>query len=458
MPADLPRRSSDVESPPTGPGGTRRRTALVLGLLAFLVYNANLRVIGSGDSIPARFLPFALLQHGTLYLDPVLDQARVDRELPGAYWIRPLANGHFASQYPVVTPLLVAPLYLPAVGWLALHEPSDLRLARVAYVMEKLAASAVAALGVAWLYLLLARRVSRPTSIAVTLAIAFGTTTWVTSSQALWQHGIGELAMVGALWFASTRDPSTIDALGCGLMCGILAANRPPDALLALPIGLLLMLRRPRQAWAVGLGGLGPVLAVLGYNLAAFQRIAGGYAAVLDAGFMSRSGRLEGIAGMLFSPTKGLFVFSPFLLAAPLALRRRPPEGRGLDLACAGAIALLVVGQSSADWRGGMSYGPRFLTDALPCFAWLLAPVVEAAGPALRRTLLVLVAIAVLFQAIGAVYYAGLSDLRIAGPPTAGYRAAWDPANFPPWVELHQPRPVLPILGILRRPSFRPRF
>ena len=92
-----------------------RRTALVLALLALVVYNANFHVIGSGDSYPARFLPFALWNHGTLHLDPIREVTAQHR--PDPYWIQPTPDGHFASLYPIVAPLLVSPLYLPAALW-----------------------------------------------------------------------------------------------------------------------------------------------------------------------------------------------------------------------------------------------------------------------------------------------------------------------------------------------------
>src|SRR5882672_343994 len=98
----------------TEESGNRRR-AVVLALLAFLIYNANFHLIGAGDSYPARFLPFALWNHGTLYLDPIREVTT--QQNPQSYWIRPTLDGRSASLYPVVTPLLAAPLYLPAALW-----------------------------------------------------------------------------------------------------------------------------------------------------------------------------------------------------------------------------------------------------------------------------------------------------------------------------------------------------
>ena len=75
-------------------------------------------------------------------------------------------------------------------------------------VMEKLSASLVAALSAALLYRLLRRRAAPPVALLLTLAYAYGTTTWVISSQALWQHGMAELLVIGALLLWRFRAPS----------------------------------------------------------------------------------------------------------------------------------------------------------------------------------------------------------------------------------------------------------
>jgi hypothetical protein len=51
-------------------GRGRVKDALLLALLAFLVYNANLRLIATGDSLPARFLPFAELLPVLIWMLP----------------------------------------------------------------------------------------------------------------------------------------------------------------------------------------------------------------------------------------------------------------------------------------------------------------------------------------------------------------------------------------------------
>src|SRR5437016_6234029 len=140
---------------------TGLRMSVLIGLCCLLVYNANLRSISAGDTYPARYLPFAIVQYHTIYFDPIEKVAAQGRG-DGAYWMLHRPDGHIISLYPVVVPLLVAPLYLPAVGYLHMRGWSDQRLDRVARVMEKLTASFLAALSVSLLFLLLRRRAKAP--------------------------------------------------------------------------------------------------------------------------------------------------------------------------------------------------------------------------------------------------------------------------------------------------------
>ena len=123
----------------------RLRASILIGLCCLLVYNANMRSISAGDTYPARYLPFAILQYHTIFFEPIAKVAAQGRG-DTAFWMMPRPDGHIISLYPVVVPVLVAPLYLPAVAFLHLRGWSDQRLDHVAKVMEKLTASFLAAL------------------------------------------------------------------------------------------------------------------------------------------------------------------------------------------------------------------------------------------------------------------------------------------------------------------------
>jgi len=415
-------------------GGRRElRASLLIGLCCLLVYNANGRAISAGDTYPARYLPFAIWRHHTVLLDPIATltaQGRGDT----AFWMVHVPGGHVISLYPVVLPVLIAPLYLPAAGYLHLRGWTDGRLDPLARIMEKLSASLLAALSASLLYLLLRRRAAPPTALLLTLAYAFGTTTWVIGSQALWQHGMAELLVIGALLLLT--GPCTAPrALAAGLLCGLIAANRPPDVILAAALGAYgLFWAGRRQALLLAAAAALPMGLVLLYNLGVAGNLAGGYGRVGKATYF-RHDLLAGLGGLLFSPTRGLFVFSPFLLFLVLAWRHLPRDRgeRGLTLAMSAGIVLQLLLYAKADWRGGVSWGPRYMTDLLPMLLWMLVPVVAMMRGLGRTCFLLAVGAAVAIEAIGAFWYTGATDRAIFAVTSGPHqmRAAWDWRNAP---------------------------
>jgi hypothetical protein len=449
-------------------------TAVLVALAALLVYNLNGRVIASSDTRATRFVPFALLEAGTLRLDPVLEVARTSRH---AYWALPARGGGYASLFPVVAPLLVTPLYVPAAILLARQGWPREGLAAAASFMEKLAASCVAALSAGLMYLLLRRRMRPARALGLTAAFAVGTETWMIGSQALWQHGTEELLLIVALLALTGPLSAARLALG-GAACGLAIAGRPIDALLVAPFALLAPAWAGRRAAWFFLGAAVPLALVLAYNLDTFGLVGGGYQLfVMKGRRYFEQPMARGLAEMLFSPDKGLFFYTPFLLFLPIYLRRalarskagpgtglpgavaqlpgtatdrprtaadrtgiaadRPGPGMGLPGATsggsewlaaarrsdrdraltaallAGIVAQLVV-YSRSDWRGGTCYGPRYLADLLPLATWMLAPVVESLAALPLALFRWAVVFSVAVQAVGAFCYPrGASDLRI---------------------------------------------
>ena len=432
MTSGLDGRRSALSAQPAALGRRDLRASLLIGLCCLLIYNANLRAISAGDAFPARYLPFAIWRHHSVLLDPVATltaQGRGDT----AFWMVHVPGDHIISLYPVVLPVLIAPLYLPAAGYLHLRGWTDERLDHVARIMEKLSASLLAALSASLLYLLLRRRAAVPVALLLTVAYAFGTTTWVISSQALWQHGMAELLVIGLLLLLT--GPCTVPrVLAAGLLCGLIAGNRPPDVILAAVLGAYGLFWAGRRAALLVAAAALPAALVLHYNLGVAGNFAGGYGRAGDASFF-RHDLLAGLGGLLFSPMRGLFVFSPFLLFLGFAWRHLPRERgeRGLTLAMGAGVVLQLLLYAKADWRGGISWGPRYMTDLLPLLVWMLVPVVAALRGFGRVCFLVAVGVAVAIEAIGAFWYTGVTDralFAVAGGPQQ-MRAAWDWRNAP---------------------------
>jgi len=425
---------SSAAPPETAVRNRRLRTSLIIGLCCLLVYNSNRRAISAGDTYPARYLPFAIVQYHTISLNPIAKVAAQGRG-QGAFWMVPLPAGHLMSLYPIVLPLLIAPLYVPAVAYLHLRGWTDARLDYVAGVMEKLSASLLAALSVSLLYLLLRRRTTARDALLLTLAYAFGTTTWVISSQALWQHGMAQLLVIATLLLL-TGPSTTPRALAAGLLCALIACNRPPDAVLAAALGVygLFWAGRRRVALLATAAAL-PMVLLLLYNVHFFGNVGGGYGLIGKARFFDHA-LWPGVAGLLFSPARGLFVYSPFLLFLLLAWRYLPGsrQERALTLPMSLGVIIQIVLYAKTDWRGGLSWGPRYMTDLLPFLIWMLVPVIAALRRAGRACFLAAVTVAVALEAIGAFSYSGSTDLPIyaisSGPGEMAAAWHWRNASF----------------------------
>lgn len=442
--APEPSAHQDPDRPNRLPDAPRSRwrdlaIAGLLGLLAFVVFNANLRAIPAADTFAARYLPFSILQHHSVLLNPILDTVaqgrRVTTRLDAAstaFWIRLRPGDRYVSTYPIVVPTLLTPLYIPASAYLSARGGDPHVFDQVARVMEKLSASLIAAVSVALLYLLLRRRGSRGVAVTLSLLYAFGTTTWVISGQALWTHGLAQLMLVATmLLITGRRSLPRVALVGC--LGVLIVANRQPDIILAAPLGLHALWWAGRLAPVLLLGGLVPGGLTLAYNLLAVGHVAGGYGIVRTDGHFNDD-LAGGIAGLLFSPARGLFVFSPFLLFLPLLFRRalHAPGPRFLTLGIAVAACVQVVAYAFIDWRQGMSWGPRWLTDMLPLLMWLLVPIVASLARPGRIVFGAAAALSIAIQAVGAFWYTSSTDAALLAASRPGQMGPmWDIRNAP---------------------------
>ena len=391
----------------------RIRTALLLALLSFLVYNANLREISSQDTIPARVLPVAIVQERTVTLDMFFRDWPAGAPLP--YWVLRV-NGHYLSRYPLLPGLLAVPVYaLPVTlfggdSWARIN------------VLAKLTASLIAALSVALVYLAAARLGPDTVALAVALVYALGTSVWSIASQGLWGHGPAALFLALSLVCLLHADerPWLLDA--AGVAAGLMLASRLITVFVAAALfGCALGYDRRRGVRAFIWCALVTV-PFLAYNLWMFGSLQGGYAQ-MHADFRAEgfSGTWTtrpwvGLAGLLVSPSRGLFVYSPILLITLLGIGpalRQGPHRRVFAWLGGGLGASLLVLSTYSLWFAGISFGPRLLTDFMPAVVLFLVP----AWPRLesRRSLAavatLLFAVSVGVQVVGAFYYPSPRDL-----------------------------------------------
>lgn len=389
----------------------------MLGAACFLLYLTNLRPIGAWDSIPARLLPFSILRQGNLDLDEFTWLRRLE---PEPYFLRRSPSGHWLSRYPVGVPVIVTPLYVPITWWLQSHhiDDDDVRFRLASVVMERIAAATIAATSVVFVFLAAAAMTSTRVAVGVTLAYGLASSTWTVGSQALWQHGLAELGLAGLSFYlmAPIRRRTAV-AAGAFAALGVLA--RP--TMLVFALVALVFVWRERRAQLIPFLSL-PVLGaglLLAYNLRVVNIATGGY----QRGTFAWPA-IDRFLGLLVSPNRGLFIYTPAAaLAIPTLCRPGRAGPRWLAYAPFGVAAYLLLYSAWIGWWGGHCYGPRFIADALPVIALGAIPVVERLWQSGRGRLLVLALVfwGLLVQAIGAY----CDDNSWNALPRSVDRASW---------------------------------
>lgn len=380
-----------------------RQGAFLVFALSLCVYLANGSRAVTGDTVPARYLPLSLVREGNLDLD----EFTFLHSTPKPYYLE-RSRDHYVSTYPVAPALLALPVYLAsALGGVAPESPFVVQL-------EKLAAAIITALSAAVLFLAVRRLAPPGWAWGITLVYAFGSSSLSTSSQALWQHGPSQLAIAATLYclVRGRQAPRWVALAGFPLAASV--ACRPTDVLLAVPLFAYVLIRHPRALPGLAACGLPPVAFLLWYNAVYFGNPLRTQFTATDAELWG-TGLGAGLAGLLLSPGRGLFVYSPvFALAVPGAILAWRRGGDGLLRALGvGAFLTVLVYSRWTMWWGGHSYGPRLLADLAPPLALLLVPLLpwlDRSWP--RRLFVLLAAWSMLAHGAGVFWQDGRWDRR----------------------------------------------
>jgi hypothetical protein len=388
-----------------------KRRALVRGLILFALAFTNLNDIWSPDVLPNALFAWTVIKQRNVDYDEFVfrpDEASVPGKLDSeAYFFRacgastatqppkaprsaggPPAPGpkdHVCSVFPPGMAVIALPFFAPFV--LAGFDPLDLGLlVRMGHVVG--AFVEVLATLILWS---LARRFAGPRwSLVLVLVYFLGTSVRTIASQALWQHSGVHLAVVAALWLVLRDEPVGYGReLAAGLVLGLGTVVRQTTALVVAGIGGL----RPRRLIAGAVGAAIGAAPLLAYNSIAFG-------SPLEQGYGTKpfdTPLATGLYGLLVSPSRGLLVYTPYVIFPLGALLRawRWPGAvavrlRGLSLVWLATLALYAT---YAEWWGGRVFGSRFLDDLAPL---LFAALAWGIGTGMLRTAIARVVFGVL--------------------------------------------------------------
>jgi len=365
---------------------TVRLAVLALALAAGVFALAYLQPTSATDSDGAIALlaAQALLEHRTLDLEVYRHQDGLAYDLDHDYRLRRRGDG--GTYY---NNLGVPILSVPAVAAARLAGLDMRRQEDEQALQELLSALACAAVFLLLVRLGLLLLPPRP-ALVTALVTLLGSSLISTMATGLWSLDYAAPLMLAALvhvvrWeLGQLRRP-------CWACLGLLAAAaflcRPTAAFLFLGLTAYALTRRrlPRRravAAAAAAGLLLLVLALLPEGLLPLPRY---YSPSRLISWQTPLGL--GLFGHLLSPSRGLLIWSPFLLpvlAGAVAGRRRLEHRRLVLMAAVWAACHLLFASTKGMWWGGHSYGPRLMAELmLPAFL-LTALVARAAVPGRR--------------------------------------------------------------------------
>ncbi len=280
-----------------------------------------------------------------------------------------------------------------------------------------LASSALGALTAVLFFLLLGDLgVRTRTASLCTAILAFATTTWVYAHYPYSE--ILQLACFLGLFRATLRtaaNPTRREALWLGAWAGMLFDTKYVFALAIIGAAVITWRARRVWLWAAVTGAPFVLLAFL-YNYARWGSItATGYGPYLDAFFGGSV--FDGAWGMLASPNKSAFLYSPPLLlaalGAPAAFRAVPRLGYAM---LALVVPTFVVYCTYRSWSGDYAWGPRFFVWMVPVALIPIAWFVDRMGRWKRAISGMIVLTGVSFQLLGcSLYWDHFIRLAITG-------------------------------------------
>lgn len=210
-------------------------------------------------------------------------------------------------------------------------------------------------------------------SLVVAVGTAFGTQVWSTASRVMWSHTwlifLGGFVAYILLGRESGRTKRA-DPIALATLVSWMYFARPPGAIPVLCVTIYVFSFWRSDFIAYTLTGLTWFAGFVCYSWFTFGKLIPDY--YLDS--RTDVGNLKNLSAVLFSPSRGLFVFIPifgFVLYLVARYWSMLKYKRLAVLALSMVILQILMVSVWPVWWGGCSYGPRLIADALPWMALL---------------------------------------------------------------------------------------
>lgn len=368
-------------------GGIFRWIVLPTALLAMA--NGRSGALSSFDNVGTQMTAVALVSYGSLDVFPLTDEAKAGRKScreggDFSYGLRCTERGLFSS-YPLALVVPAVPVYA-----LARLFEGDYHSAEPQWRLAKWTAAWLGAWCVGIVFAMLVRVYGNRTALWTAAFLAVGSAVASTLTQGLWTHDGVVLGSLMALAFP-------VPWLG-GLGIAWALASRLTALAFVAPFFLWLFWARPKRAAATLAWAAAFLLPWAWLYHALYGTPLGPQLSQGTLYAFSWAGLVAGTLGLLFSPSRGLLVYQPWLLC--LAWVKKPLEREWVWITAAMGVLLFAIVAPWPQWHGGMSWGSRLLSEWVPFLALVAASGIDRMRP---RVLLPVFVVSLLVHAV-AVY------------------------------------------------------
>lgn len=398
---------------------------LFVFLPLFSVYMSNGYISFGGDNFHNSVLPQHILHGGSF---PFGDS--FIKEYGRAALVK--TDKGYIPPWPIGTSLFVFPG--ATIQYLGNLKPD----AMAAAWNQKTTSSLLAALSAALLfYILQILNFSLCCSLLCTYSFALGTSQLNISALTLWQHGPCVFLILLGMTLLLLAERSKNDSYYglCGFTLSLLPFVRQPSGVFYLSGLAYILLTKPRAVFRFFALSIIPLFFTLWFNLNFYGHIAGSYVRLSSSSSFSSS-FFEGLAGLLFSPNRGLFALSPFLIFSLFSLPKVIKQRLYLPLTFfAASLAYLLIHAKFSEWWAGWTLGARYTTEIVPVLVLLFAYYInQQKSVYLQRVIYVFIALS-LFINIPSFFFAEqTAQWNICPDINKGKARVWDLRD---WMPIH---------------------
>ncbi|MCD4813092.1 glycosyltransferase family 39 protein [bacterium] len=299
--------------------------------------------------------------------------------------------GHYYSQYPIGSSVMALPFVFVAdltfrrvlalgstTGATDKFDFNEYFKGKYPTGLEFFIACFYMSLTVVLMFGLIRLFLGRKRSLLLTAIFAFGTAAWPTASRALWQHGPSMMMLILTLFFIIKAKQRPEFVQFAGLTLAMAYITRPTNSLSVILLTIYIFWQHREYFLRYLLWASVIAVPFLLHNLSVYHSLFSPYYQP-EIGF-AWSEFLVGLSGNMFSPARGLLVFSPIFIFSIIGfiIKIKFHKVERLDYFLIAIIMLhWIVISIWPMWWGGHSFGYRLFSDMVPYLIYFMVPFMQ---------------------------------------------------------------------------------